>query len=198
MKDSVVILGVFAAGIFAGTHSHLPSFLSEPRLSLYALYLLLFLVGVGMGGNQEAWRMLRRLNWRILFVPAGIILGTLVGVGLFSLLLPDISLRQALAVGAGLGYYSLSSILITQLHGETLGVVALLANIMREISTLLLTPWLVRRWGKMAPVAAGGATAMDTTLPLIARYAGSDTAIIAFCSGVVLTLLVPVLVTALL
>lgn len=198
MKSSAAALAVFAAGIFAGTQPHLPSFLNQPALSLYALYLLLFLVGVGMGANREAWETLRRLNWRILLLPAGIILGTLVGVGLFSLLLPDMTLRQALAVGAGFGYYSLSSILITQLHGETLGVIALLANIMREIGTLLLTPWLVRRWGKLAPAAAGGATAMDTTLPMIARYAGSETAIIAFCSGVILTLLVPVLVTALL
>ncbi len=198
MKGSVAVLAVFAAGILAGTQPDLPAFLNEPALSLYALYMLLFLVGVGMGANQGAWQMLRRLSWRILWVPMGIIAGTLVGVGLFSLLLPAISLRQALAVGAGFGYYSLSSILITQLHGETLGVVALLANILREISTLLLTPWLVRRWGKLAAVAAGGATAMDTTLPVIARYAGSDTAIIAFCSGVVLTLLVPVLVTFLL
>lgn len=198
MKGSGAVLAVFAAGIFAGAQSRLPSFLNQPALSLYALYLLLFLVGVGMGANREAWEMLRRLNWRILGVPLGVIAGTLAGVGLFSLLLPEMTLRQALAVGAGFGYYSLSSILITQLHGETLGVIALLANILREIGTLLLTPWLVQRWGKLAAAAAGGATAMDTTLPVIARYAGSDTAIIAFCSGVILTLLVPVLVTALL
>ncbi len=198
MKGSAAVLAVFAAGILAGTQPHLPSFLSQPALSLYALYLLLFLVGVGMGANQGAWETVRRLNWRVLWVPAGIVVGTLAGVGLFSLLLPDMTLRQALAVGAGFGYYSLSSILITQLHGETLGVVALLANILREIGTLLLTPWLVQRWGKLAAVAAGGATAMDTTLPVIARYAGSDTAIIAFCSGVALTLLVPFLVAFLL
>ncbi|MCB8951496.1 MAG: lysine exporter LysO family protein [Ardenticatenales bacterium] len=198
MKGSLLVLAVFVLGIFAGTQPGLPMFLRRPDLALYALYLLLFLVGVGMGANQQAWKMLRRLNLRILLVPLGVIVGTLVGVALFSLLLPALSLRQALAVGAGFGYYSLSSILITQLHSEALGVVALLANMMREVGTLLLTPWLVGRLGKVAPVAAGGATTMDTTLPVIVRYAGSDTAIVAFFSGVILTLLVPLLVTLLL
>lgn len=198
MKGSLLVLAVFVLGIFAGTQPGLPMFLRRPDLSLYALYLLLFLVGVGMGANQQAWKMLRRLNLRILLVPLGVIVGTLVGVALFSLLLPALSLRQALAVGAGFGYYSLSSILITQLHSKALGVVALLANMMREVGTLLLTPWLVGRLGKVAPVAAGGATTMDTTLPVIVRYAGSDTAIVAFFSGVILTLLVPLLVTLLL
>ena len=198
MKGSLLVLAVFVLGIFAGTQPGLPMFLSRPDLEMYDLYLLLFLVGVGMGANQQAWKMLRRLNLRILLVPLGVIVGTLVGVALFSLLLPALSLRQALAVGAGFGYYSLSSILITQLHSEALGVVALLANMMREVGTLLLTPWLVGRLGKVAPVAAGGATTMDTTLPVIVRYAGSDTAIVAFFSGVILTLLVPLLVTLLL
>ena len=100
-----------------------------------------------------------------------------------------------MAVGAGFGYYSLSSVFITQLHSQSLGVVALLSNIFREVATLLATPLLVSYFGKLAGIASGGATAMDTTLPVISRYSGQSYAIIAVFSGIVLTILVPFLVT---
>ena len=75
-----------------------------------------------------------------------------------------------------------------------LGVIALLANLSREIITLIFAPLFVRLFGKLAPIASGGATAMDTTLPIVARFSGKEYAIIAFFSGIVLTVLVPILV----
>ena len=78
---------------------------------------------------------------------------------------------------------------------ETLGVIALLSNIMRELITLLATPIFLKYFGKLAPIAAGGATSMDTTLPIITKFSGKDYAIIAIFSGTVLTILVPFLVT---
>ena len=46
-------------------------------------------------------------------------------------------------------------------------------------------------------VMAGGAAAMDTCLPVIARYSGERCAILAVFSGMCLTLLVPLIVPAL-
>lgn len=43
---------------------------------------------------------------------------------------------------------------------------------MREIIALLAAPFLVRFFGRLAPIAVGGATTMDTTLPIITRYSG--------------------------
>lgn len=91
--------------------------------------------------------------------------------------------------------YSLSSLLITRLSNETLGVIALLSNILREILTLLATPLLVQHFGKLAGIASGGATSMDTTLPVITRFSGKEWSIISVFSGVALTLLVPFQVT---
>jgi uncharacterized membrane protein YbjE (DUF340 family) len=45
-------------------------------------------------------------------------------------------------------------------------------------------------------VASGGATTMDTTLPVIVRYCGSDVLVAAFSSGFVLSLLAPFMVLA--
>jgi uncharacterized membrane protein YbjE (DUF340 family) len=132
---------------------------------------------------------------KIFLVPLGVIVGTLAGTAFVSIFLPELKLKEVLAVGAGFGYYSLSSLFITQISGETLGVIALLSNILREILTLLATPILVLYFGKLAGIASGGATSMDTTLPVITRFSGKEWSIIAVFSGVVLTLLVPFLVT---
>jgi len=155
----------------------------------------MFLAGVGIGADRKSWNILRSINIKIFLVPAGIIVGTFAGVSLASFLLPSLRLREIWAVGAGFGYYSLSAIFISKLHSETLGLVALLSNIFREIFTLLAAPLLVKYFGNLAGIASGGATSMDTTLPVISKYSGKDYAIISLFSGIVLTILVPILVT---
>ncbi len=194
MRSSFIILTFFVTGLLLAHWVSLPAWLTASDTTLYALYVLLFLVGVSVGGSTETLTVLRRVNWKIVLVPVVVIVGTLLGAGLVVQFLPGMSLREGTAVGAGFGYYSLSSVLIGQIYSENLGVVALLANIMREMLTLLLTPLLTRYLGKLAPIAAGGATAMDTTLPIITRFTGSEYAVIAVFSGVVLTILVPFLV----
>jgi uncharacterized membrane protein YbjE (DUF340 family) len=49
-------------------------------------------------------------------------------------------------------------------------------------------------FGKLAPVASGGATSMDSTLPIIVTASGKEYAMISVFSGIVLTILVPFLV----
>lgn len=198
MKNSLIILGFFVLGLSLGLTRHLPDIIMESDFSMYALYLLMFLVGIGIGADRSSWKIIRETNIKIILVPTCVVIGSLLGVALFSAFLPQIKIREALAVGAGFGYYSLSSIFITQISGETLGVIALLSNILREIITLLATPLFVRYFGKLAGIASGGATSMDTTLPIIAQYSGKEWAIISVFSGIVLTILVPFLIPFLL
>lgn len=126
------------------------------------------------------------------------VVGSLLGAGAVAVFFGIGGVREGLAVGAGFGYYSLSSILITQLHGEELGVIALLSNVFREVITLALAPMLYRYWGRLAPIACGGATSMDTTLPVIHRLVGTRLSLLSVVNGIVLSLLVPILVPLLL
>jgi uncharacterized membrane protein YbjE (DUF340 family) len=194
MKNVVVIFSFFVSGILLGAFTSFPRLVFRSDLTLYALYLLLFLIGIGIGSNARAWHIIKRVNIKILLVPLSVIVGTFLGVGLFSVFVSQVSLRESLAIGAGFGYYSLSSILIAQIRGETLGVIALLSNIIREIMTILITPALVRYFGKLAPIASGGATSMDTTLPIITKFTGKEYAMISVFSGVVLTILAPLFI----
>lgn len=198
MRNSLMILACLAAGILAGIASFLPQAFLDLDPTIYALNLLLLLVGTEIGGNTRVWQMIRKQNVRILLVPLSAILGTLLGVALFSVFVPGVGFRESLAVGSGFGYYTLASVLIGQIGGKTLGVIALLSNILRELVTLLTAPLLARHFGRLAPIVSGGATSMDTTLPIITKTVGTEYAVIAVVSGVVLTILAPVLITAIL
>ena len=195
MRSSLIIFSFFVAGILAGLSGKIPAGFDWDKIGGYALYLLMFLAGSSIGSDHKSWKVLATHNYQIIWVPVTIIIGTLTGSALVALILPSLSLRETLAVGAGFGYYSLSSVFITQLHSHSLGVVALLSNIFREVATLLITPFLVHHFGKLAGIASGGATAMDTTLPVISRFSGKEYAIVAVFSGIILTILVPFLVT---
>jgi len=198
MKNSLIIVAFFAAGILSGIGLARGGFALKVDVSFYALLVLLFLIGLSVGSDPRTGQMLRSLNPGILLTPLSVILGTALGALAAGIFIRNIGLRELLAVGSGFGYYSLSSVIITQSRGPALGVIALLANIAREVLTLLLAPVLARYLGRLAPIAAGGATAMDTTLPVIIRFSGKEYALVAVFSGIVLTLLVPVLVTLLL
>jgi uncharacterized membrane protein YbjE (DUF340 family) len=196
MKNSFIMLSVFVAGVIIGLFSFLPSGVMKYGAELYALYLLMLLVGISIGSDiPGAWRLLKKLHIRIAMVPLAVIIGTFAGVSLVPFFLPGISFKDALAVGSGFGYYSLSSILLSELKGEVLGVIALLANIIRELITVIGAPLFVRFFGKLSPITSGGATSMDTTLPVITRFSGKEYATISVFSGTILTILVPFLVT---
>jgi uncharacterized membrane protein YbjE (DUF340 family) len=194
MKTDYWLLGIFAVGVGAGMLKLTPDFLTNTDTQLYLLYALFLLVGIAVGSDPRALQTLFSLNVRVFLIPVGIVIGSLAGAGLISFLLPNINLREGVAVGAGFGYYSLSSILISMLHTEELGVVALLSNILRETGTILLAPVFVRVFGELAPIASGGATTMDTTLPVIQKYSGKKYVVIAVINGVLLTLLVPIII----
>lgn len=197
-KGSLIVVCVFVLGFFLGKTGIVGDRIAGLHPELWVLYVLLFTVGIGIGANTGAFGVVRRMHARILLVPLAVIAGTLLGSGIATLFLPGITLPQGLAVGAGFGYYSLSSVIISKIEDETLGLIALVSNLIREIVTLFLSGPIARLFGPLAPIAAGGATAMDTSLPVITRASGSGYAVVAVFSGMVLTLLVPFIVPLLL
>src|SRR5690554_2497838 len=191
MKQSLIYLLLFAAGVILALTGQLPDALLNDDISKWILYGLLFLVGIQIGSGKKILLAVKRFGPAIALIPLATTVGTFAGAGVSSLLLPGRSLIDCLCVGAGFAYYSLSSILISEFRGAELGTVALLANIMREFIVLLLASWMVRHFGKLAPICAGGATTMDTTLPIITRYSGSDYVVVALFHGMVIDFSVP-------
>ena len=195
MKGSIIILSFFATGLLLGIFRFFPQGILNYNISFYVLCALMFSVGISIGNDPTAFGQFRNINPRLIFLPLMTIVGTWLGVIAVSFFLKNRTIAECLAVGSGFGYYSLSSILITQCKGAELGTIALLANIMREVLTLLLAPWMVRYFGKLAPICAGGATTMDTTFPIIVRTSGKDYAIVSIYQGFIMDFTVPFLVT---
>ena len=201
MKGSLIIIAFFALGIAVGLNSsfftlhlsHSSFFILHS--SFIILYALMFCVGISIGSDTKTLKSFRSVNPRLMMLPIMTIVGSLAGTAAASALLPHRHLFDCLAIGSGFGYSSLSSIFITEYKGAELGTIALLANIMREILTLLCAPLLAKYFGKLAPISMGGATTMDTTLPIITRTAGQDFIIVSIFHGFCVDFSVPFLVT---
>lgn len=201
MKGSVIVVSFFVAGILCGImggsnelFADFVALLSSPKVSFCALCGLLLCVGMNIGSNPNMISDFRSLNIRVLFLPLITILGSWAGV-VVAFFFMHRSLSDMLAVGSGFAYYSLSSIFITSYKGVELGTIALLANVFREIFTLLATPLIFRLFGPLAPISAGGATTMDTTLPIIMQTVGRKYSVVAIYHGFVVDFSVPFLVT---
>lgn len=195
MKGSLIIVGFFILGIIFGLAGWINIDALGFDISFTALAMLMFCVGIGVGSDFSALKSLRSQKAGLLLLPLVTIIGTLAGCALISLVLPGRSLTDVLAVGSGFGYYSLSSIFITEYRGAELGTVALLANITREIVTLLGAPVLYKLFGPLAPISSGGATSMDTTLPIITSISGKEFVVLSIYHGFVVDFSVPFLVT---
>ncbi|MFX4262626.1 lysine exporter LysO family protein [Pelotomaculum propionicicum] len=162
-------------------------------LTTAALCLLLVGIGIDIGSKKEVWPRLCLMGWRVMLVPVLVAVGSILGsiaAGVFI----GMPLKEASAIGAGFGWYSFSGVLLTKIYSLETGTLAFLSNVMREIISFIVIPVLAARFGRLAAVAPGGATTMDTTLPLIAKSTDTDTAIIAIINGTTLSAFVPFLI----
>ena len=203
MKGSLLIVFFFILGALLGRYDLLPDIVIENDITIYILYVLMLLVGLSVGSDKRLIEVVKGIHPRLLLIPMATIFGTLAASAAISLLISRWSLFECMAVGSGFAYYSLSSILITELKSPSLGAqvaaelgtIALVANLFREIMTLLLAPLFVKFFGRLAPISAGGATTMDTTLPIITKYSGKDLVFVSILHGIIVDFTVPFFVS---
>ncbi|AEC52201.1 hypothetical protein PNA2_1286 [Pyrococcus sp. NA2] len=157
-----------------------------------ALYALIFVIGLDLGLNAKISDIKRTFSTRVLMLPFATLLGSIIG-GAIASILAGISMKWALAISAGVGWYSLTGAVLAQ-FSPLYGVIGFLANFLREVLTVITYPILSERIGKEVAISIGGATTMDSTLPIIAKVGGKEVSVIAFIHGFVLTLIVPVIV----
>ncbi len=186
MRFVLYVLAALLLGMTIG-HFYAPDFGNLYELMLYAL---IFIIGIDLGMNFRASE-LRKLGKSALFLPAGTLVGSMLG-GLVAALLLGINLRWGLAISAGCGWYSLTGPLIAQ-YSPVYGALGFLSNLTRELLTVLLYPSLSRRIPAEVAVTIGGATTMDTTLAIMTKFGGREVAVIAFVHGFVLTAVIPFL-----
>lgn len=194
MKGSLIVVGFFVIGLLGGIEKMVPSWLLDLDVSFVALCCLLLFVGLGIGLNPEMKKEVRSLSPRMALLPVVTIIGSWLGALLIWTVLHR-TLSDCMAINSGFAYYSLSSIFITEYRGAELGTIALLANIIREMLTLLGAPLMARWFGPLAPISAGGATTMDTTLPILSQTVGQRYIALSIYHGFVVDFTVPFLVS---
>ena len=191
----VAIIIIIILGVISG-YFIIPTSLLEylDLISTISLSILLLGVGIDIGRNKEVITDLKRLGFKIILVPTLIAIGSIAGAILFGILI-KLPVNESSAIAAGFGWYSLSAVILTKTYSTDIGALAFLSNVFRELFALVLIPLLAKMGTKLTVIAPGGATTMDTTLPLITKSVNdTEIAIIAFVSGAVLSAFVPILV----
>lgn len=155
------------------------------------LMVLLFFVGIDIGRHQNVFEKIKKIGFKVILIPFAIIIGSLLG-GIVGGVILRIPIKYASAVGSGLGWYTLSSILLSN-HSTEISTLAFLSNVIREILALITIPLIAKYIGKYEAIAPAGATAMDTSLPVISSSTDSEVSIIAFITGVICTMSVPII-----
>ena len=155
---------------------------SVDKLTNWLLRALLFCIGFDLG--LELHRLdLRLLTPKLLLVPLiniamsltiGLIFGSLSGLGA----------RDGSLLTAGMGWYSLSSVLLADRGMILLSLLTFIHNVFRELFAIICAP-LAAKVSPMLPVYLGGATSMDVMLPFVQRYSGKEYTLVSFYSGVV-------------
>lgn len=163
-----------------------------------ALDVMIFIAGIEIGSNRGILKRIFNLHSALLAlaIPLAVACGSICGALLLGHI-AGLSAYDSLLVGGGLGWYSFSSVVISAMYSTEIGTVAFLANMMREISGFFLIPLLVRVH-KFLALAPSGAATMDSGLPVVIKYTNLHVGMYSFINGLVLTLIVPVLISWLL
>ena len=161
--------------------------------SVTILYLLMITVGISVGMNKQVFNKIKEYHIKILIIPVATIIASVIG-GLVSAWILGIDLKDGAAIASGLGWYSLSGVLITQLAGAQIGAIAFMSNLMREILSYIMIPYVAKNFNKYTAIAPAGATSEDTTLPMLIKYTSEDVVVMAIFNGIICSAMVPILI----
>lgn len=186
-----IIISIFI-GIFCGLLLKSSFLLNSVDIFIkLGLCLLLFFVGIDIGNYKNLAKSLRKIKKKVIFLPIITILGSIFG-GFITASFLSLSFPETIAISSGMGWYSFSAIELAKIDAN-LGAIAFLSNIFRELLAILLIPFIAKYLGGYEAISCAGAPAMDSLLPFINRNTPANMAIVSFYSGLIITLVIPIL-----
>ncbi len=178
----------FFIGILCGYFS---SRAPSSKIIEYLLLVLVFTAGYSIGG-MRGW--LQDIARQALFLSIALSASTMIGGVLGGLIISriqDWDIWIGIASSIASGWYSLAGPLLSVVSPAA-GAIAFLGNMFRETLHILLYPLLARKIPYPA-ITMGGATTMDTGLPVIAVIGDPLLRLTAFMHGTIITLLLSVI-----
>ncbi len=187
----IIMPGCIALGILAGYFllGDMDKAIFDTALTVCLVFLYTG-VGISLASNKSVFSYIRRLGFRVLFMPLGIFAGCLLGGALAGLVF-RLPVGWSVLSASGMGYYSLTGAAMTETFGIEAGTYGFIVNIFRDVLTVALLPVLIRI-SKGSPIASGAAGCMDSMLVPVSRYVGPELSMVALISGTILTFVVPV------
>lgn len=167
------------------------------------LFLLVLIVGIQVGVQLYSyWRVRKssaevvtssRTKVEFIVFPLMIVFGSLIAAATIARSI-DMHWRHAMMTVAPMGWYSLGGPLILKYSGERLASIAILANIFRDLLSVVLIPLLGRTKVSFLALGPGGATTMDMLLPTTVASIGSQHVLLATWVGGCCAFLAPILI----
>ncbi|WP_233114808.1 lysine exporter LysO family protein [Aggregatibacter actinomycetemcomitans] len=189
LPDSLKLCAVVAIGFVAGwlVKGH---FALSHNTTTYVLVVMIFCVGVQLRNNGISMRAVF-FNKRGLAMGGIFILTSLLG-GIVGAQVLSMPMVQGLAVSSGFGWYSLSSVTLSNAWGPVWGSIAFFNDLSRELISLFIIPLFMQNYRSTA-VGFAGATALDVTLPIIQKAGGMEVLPLAFSFGFIANITPPIL-----
>ena len=194
MIVTLVILSLFLGLAYGLLGWNIPVVAMLCEHKTLILYILMFSVGISIGMHKGILSKIKEYHVKIFIIPLGIIIGSVLGGMLCSLII-KIPLRQGMAIASGMGWYSLSGSTISELAGAKLGSIAFLSNLLREIFSFFIIPFIALKFNYYTCIAPAGATSEDTTLPVMLKYTNEETVVLSVFNGMICSFFVPVLIS---
>ncbi len=189
-ESSLLCLTVLLGGIIGFFLKDFFAFSSH--LSVYPLVVMIFCVGVQLRNSgiplRDVFMNKRGIQLSIVMLISAMISGIIIS------LFCNFSLIEGLTFASGMGWYSLSSVLIGDTWGTMAGSTAFFNDLSRELYCLFAIPFFMSRFPSTA-VGLGGATSLDVSLPLIQKTGGTQAVPLAISFGFIINIAVPILLS---
>lgn len=158
------------------------------------LTLMLFVIGLDMGITGTVGVHLKQIGFRVLIFPAVMIVGTAVSGVVIGLVFPSLTVREALAICFGFGWYTFAPVTISNAGHAVAGAISFLHNVIREMGGIVLIPVLAKRIGYIEVTSLPGVAAMDICMPIVGKATRPDIMVYSFTMGIAANLAVPLFV----
>lgn len=200
-KMSLMIVITVSIGLFSG-YAFVGKVFDDPQVFIdlagngirVGLSILLFLIGFDMGLEGTFISDFKGAGLKVMVFPLTVAVATLIGAFACGFIVPDLSSREALAIGAGFGWYSFAPVVILENGFVLASAISFMHNILRAMTSMLLIPIIAKKVGYLETLGLPASCALDICLPIITKSTRSGIAIYSFISGLTLSILVPILV----
>ena len=164
---------------------------------ILGLCCLVGFVGFSLGLDGTVVSRLKETGIKVILVPMMLLLGTTLAGVIFSLI-TDFSMKEALAICWGFGWYTYAPGVIAEAGYVIASAVSFLHNVIRETAGIVGIPLFAQKFGYLEATTVPGIASMDLCMPIIERSCRQDTIVYGLCNGLlaslVCSLMVPIII----